>query len=314
MTINLDNPKIAIIIPCYNECLTITKVINDFKHILPNAEVIVVDNNSTDDSFQKAIEAGARVIKEKRQGKGFVINSVLKKIDTDVYVLVDGDDTYPADNVIDLLQPILREEADMVVGQRLSEHADNAFRAFHIFGNKLVCWLINFIFSSNLKDPMSGYRVFTKEVALEIPVVAYGFDVETEMTIQMLYRKFIIKEIQIPYRNRPEGSESKLHTFKDGFLVFRKIFSIARAYKPLAFFGFIGIILVIISISAGFLAIENYNTIQYNYFLALILSSIIGFFTGIIFGAVGIIIHTMNFRILELSNTVIKTRRNELKK
>jgi len=301
-----ENLKTAVIIPCYNEGLTIAKVINDFKQVLPNADIIVFDNNSTDDSYWKAINAGAKVIKEKRQGKGFVVSSMLKKVVADIYVMVDGDDTYPAERVMDLIQPILKEEADMVVGQRLSEFSDKAFRSFHVFGNHLVCGLINLIFSSNLQDPMSGYRVFTKEIALELPVVAFGFDVETEMTIQMLYRKFIIKELPIHYRKRPAGSISKLRTFKDGFLVLRKIFSIARAYKPLTFFGGGGILFVILGILAGIFAISRYNLVQINYILAYLFISIGCFFTGIIFGAVGIVIHTLNFRLLELSSTVIK--------
>jgi len=307
---NISSYNIAVLIPCYNESKTIVKVIHDFKKELPGAQIFVFDNNSDDGSFQLAKNSGATVIREKRQGKGFVVSSMLKTIVAEIYVLVDADDTYPAERVQDLISPVITEEADMVVGMRLSEYSDKAFRSFHVLGNKLVCGLINIIFSSKLQDPMSGYRVFTKEVALEIPVVAFGFDVETEMTIQMLYRKFIIKELPIPYRDRPFGSKSKLNTFKDGFLVLRKIFSIARAYKPLTFFGGAGILFVILSVIVGSLAISQYYIIQYNYILALIFISIFSFFTGIIFGAVGIIIHTLNFRLLELSNTVIKLGQN----
>lgn len=306
----LINEKVVVLIPCFNESMTITKVITDFRNVLPNAKIIVFDNNSTDDTYSKAIEAGAIVIKEKRQGKGFVISAMLRKVSADIYVMVDGDDTYPVDNVIDLIQPILKDEADMVVGQRLSEHSDNAFRSFHIVGNKLVSKLINLIFSSDLKDPMSGYRVFTREVALELPVVAFGFDVETEMTIQLLYRKFIIKEIPISYRNRPLGSVSKLNTFKDGFLVLRKILSISRAYKPLTFFGGSGIFLVLLSLLTGGILFIQINSIQSNLLIILLFFTAICFMSGVVLGAVGIILHTLNFRLLEVSNIIIKSGPN----
>jgi glycosyltransferase involved in cell wall biosynthesis len=308
MNLSDKNLKIAVIIPCFNEALTIGKVINDFRHILPSADIIVFDNNSTDDSLQEAKNARAIVFKEKRQGKGFVVNSMLRKVEADIYVMVDGDDTYPAEKVLDLIQPLLNEEADMVVGQRLSESSDKAYRPFHIIGNRLVCGLINLIFSSGLHDPMSGYRVFTKEIAFELPVVAFGFDVETEMTIQMLYRKFIIKEIPIQYRKRPLGSFSKLSTLKDGFLVIRKIFSIARAYKPLTFFGGSGILFFTLGILVGFIGLSQYFPIQLFNISAYFYLSISLIFIGTILGSVGIVIHTLNFRLLELSSTIIKLR------
>ena len=309
MTLPLDDLKIAVVIPCYNESLTIAKVVGDFKQVLPRAEIIVFDNNSRDESASLAEAAGARVIKEKRQGKGFVVASMLKKVTADLYVMVDGDDTYPAPEVLNLLQPLLREEADMVVGQRLSEYSEHAFRSLHVFGNHLVCWLINLIFNSHLKDPMSGYRVFTHELAQELPVVAFGFDVETEMTIQLLYRKFIIKELPVAYRSRPKGSVSKLRTFKDGFLVIRKIFSITRAYKPLTFFGGIGILLCLASALAFLFAVWQSALLTASWLMIILALAMTGFFTGLIFGAVGVVIHTLNFRLLELSSTVIKSGR-----
>lgn len=306
MKTKTDMLKTAVIIPCFNEGLTIAKVVTDFRRLLPGAEIIVFDNNSTDDSARNAAQAGATVIKEKRQGKGFVVNSMLKKVSADIYVMVDGDDTYPAESVPDLIQPIIDGQADMVVGRRTSAVTDRAYRPFHVAGNRLVCGLINLVFSSNLQDPMSGYRVFTREIALELPVVAFGFDVETEMTIQLLYRKFIIKEVPVSYRSRPEGSVSKLRTFKDGFMVLMKIFSIARAYKPLTFFGGSGILFVLMGILAGVIAINGYNPPLGIAVLVWFFTSMACIFTGIILGAVGIIIHTLNFRLLELSSTVTK--------
>lgn len=306
---DLEQKKIVVLIPCFNEGLTIQKVITDFRNVLPAAEIVVFDNNSTDDTYTKAIHAGVNVIKEKRQGKGAVINSMLKKVTADIYVMVDGDDTYPAESVLDLMAPVLNEEADMVVGQRLSEHSENAFRSLHISGNKLVCKLINLIFSSDLQDPMSGYRVFTRELALELPVVALGFDVETEMTIQLLYRKFVIKELPISYRGRPAGSESKLNTFKDGLRVLYKIFSILQAYKPLTFFGGIGIFLSICGLVIGSLVVREFILYEYIYSVpkAILATGLIT--SAVVSVAIGIILHTLNFRLLELSSNANKMMR-----
>ncbi len=211
-----QKPKIAVVIPCFNEVTTIAKGIRDFKFELPDAKIIVFDNNSTDGSGATARKAGAEVIHEKRQGKGFVVSAILQKVRADLYVMVDGDDTYPAESVHSLIALVRDGLADMAVGQRLSDFTNTAFRPMHYRGNQVICSFINIIFSSSLKDPMSGYRVFNRSVALEIPIVAAGFDVETEMTLQMLYRHFKIVEVEIPYRARPAGSTSKLHTFRDG--------------------------------------------------------------------------------------------------
>ena len=290
----LDQIQVSVLIPCYNENKTIAKVIEDFRAQLPFAKIYVFDNNSSDGSGKIAEQAGSIVIKEKRQGKGFVVDAMLKKVKADIYVMVDGDDTYPAEKVGDLLQPILDETADMVVGKRLTEYTDKAFRPFHVFGNRLVSWSVNQIFSSKLTDPMSGFRVFTREVALELPVVAFGFEIETEMTLQLLYRRFIIKEYPVLYRERPEGSFSKLSTFRDGILVLWKIISIAISYKPLTLFGGAGLIFVM----SGF--ISGRFAPQYG---AIALSAI---FLGVIFGTVGIILHAMNFRLLELTSILSK--------
>lgn len=303
---NTSFPKVAILIPCYNEQKTIVKVISDFRIALPEAEIFVFDNNSTDQSIKLAQDSGAIVIKEKRQGKGFVVNSMFRKIQADFYVMVDGDDTYPAEYINQLLQPLILEEADMVVGHRLVRYSANAFRPLHHIGNRLICKIINSVFSSNIQDPMSGYRAFRRDVVKELPVTAMGFDVETEITLQLLYRKFIIKEIEIPYRERPEGSFSKLKTFSDGFLVILKIFSIIQAYKPLTFFGAIGILLsligfiVISTVLNGFLSDQSVINL-----IKLILATGC-FITGFISIAIGLILHTINVRLLEISNQLSK--------
>ena len=298
--------NIAVLIPCYDEQKTIVKVIRDFRKELPSANIYVFDNNSTDGSYELAVNAGAIVMKEKCQGKGFVINSMLKKVVADIYVLVDGDDTYPAEKVHDLIAPVLDEKTDMMVGQRISDYSQNAFRPLHYSGNKLVCALINLIFSADLKDPMSGFRVFNRIVALELPVVATGFDVETEMTLQMLYRHLKISEIEIPYRERPQGSHSKLNTFKDGIKVLFKIFSIMRSYKPLTFFGGIGLLSALCSVIVGVFIIRNYILYEsYVSVLGAILATALMLF-GIISTTIGIILHTINFRLLELSSNSSK--------
>jgi glycosyltransferase involved in cell wall biosynthesis len=290
---------IAIVIPCYNESQTITKVVHDFHAQLPNALIFVFDNNSTDGSKDLAKKAGDLVKTQTRQGKGFVVASMLQKIQADYYIMVDADDTYPAEYSGALLDPLIEEKADMVVGQRLSEFDKNAFRSFHIFGNKVICGLLNSIFHSKLKDPLSGYRAFTREVALQLPVVASGFDIETELTLQMLYRHLIIEEISIPYRARPSGSISKLSTIKDGLRVLLKIFSILRSYKPLTFFGSLAIVSEVIAIGSGMLILINYlNSGEgINIALAIICSSF--FIIGIYFASIGIIINSLNFRLLE---------------
>jgi len=295
--------NIAVLIPCYNEQKSIVKVIKDFRKELPNASIYVFDNNSTDGSYELAVNAGAIVIKEKKQGKGFVVAAMLQKVQADYYIMVDGDDTYLAEYAHALLEPLIDESADMVVGQRFSQYDKDAFRPLHVFGNKVICKLLNLIFKSNLTDPLSGYRVFTREVALRLPVVASGFDIETELTLQMLYRHLIIKEIPIPYRARPSGSFSKLSTFKDGLRILFKIFSILRSYKPMTFFGSLGILSVLIALGiGGFLIFGESNEV--NIALSIVCSSL--FIIGIFFASIGIILNSLNFRLLEDMSTLEK--------
>lgn len=305
-TIEGSRLKIAVMIPCFNEKNTIKKVVKDFQKELPEADIYVFDNNSTDSSDKIAEDAGAIILIEKRQGKGFVISSMLDKIIADIYIMVDGDDTYPAEKVHELIHPVISGEADMVVGQRLSNYSQNAFRPLHISGNKLVCWLINLVFTSKLKDPMSGYRAFNRAVAMDLPVVATGFDAETEMTLQLLYRHYKIQEVEIQYRDRPKGSYSKLRTFSDGTKVLYKIFSIVQSYKPLTFYGGIGIILALIGIFIGSYVIKEYVLYQYIYSVpkAILATGLI--MVAVISAAIGIILHSLNFRLLEISSNSYK--------
>ena len=245
--------KIAILVPCYNEELTIEKVIKDFKKQLPECEIYVYDNNSKDKTFEIAKQNGAIVKKEYRQGKGNVVRSMFMDIDADIYVMVDGDDTYPAEFVHELIEPIITGEADMVIGDRLSNgtYKNENKRAFHNLGNFMVKTLINKLFSSNINDIMTGYRGFDKKFVKSMPVLSEGFEIETEISIHALDKRFLVREIPITYRDRPEGSFSKLNTFNDGLKVIKTIFTLFKDYKPLVFFSICALALFILGLAVG---------------------------------------------------------------
>jgi len=241
--------KIAVIIPCYNEAKTIEKVIKDYKEALPDADIYVYDNNSTDGTDEIARNAGAIVKYEYRQGKGNVIRSMFRQIDADCYLMVDGDDTYPAENARAMCNLVLNGKADMVVGDRLSStYFTENKRPFHNFGNRIVRLLINKLFNNKIKDIMTGYRAFSFEFVKTFPVLSKGFEIETEMTIHAVDKNFMIKEIPVTYRDRPEGSVSKLNTYKDGFKVLKMIATLFKEYKPFFFFNVVAILLAIISL------------------------------------------------------------------
>lgn len=236
--------KIAILVPCYNESKTIGKVIKDFKDVLPEANIYVYDNNSTDNTAEIAKEAGAIVRHEYRQGKGNVIRSMFRDIKADCYLMVDGDDTYPAEEAVKLVELVLDKGVDMVIGDRLSyTYFIENKRRFHNTGNRLVRFLINFLFHSNVSDMMTGYRAFSPLFAKSFPVLSKGFEIETEMTIHALDKNFLIEEIPVGYRDRPIGSESKLDTVSDGIRVLKTIAALFREYKPFAFFSIIAALL-----------------------------------------------------------------------
>lgn len=247
-----EDKKIAVLIPCYNEAKTIEKVVKDYKEVLPNASIYVYDNNSSDGTDKIAKKAGAIVKYEYRQGKGNVIRSMFKDIDADCYLMIDGDDTYPKENAVEMCNYILEGKADMVIGDRLSStYFTENKRPFHNFGNKLVRWLINTLFKSNVKDIMTGYRAFSYEFVKTFPVLSKGFEIETEMTIHALDKNFLLKEIPVGYRDRPTGSVSKLNTYRDGFRVLKTIARLFKEYKPMIFFGIISSIFFIISLIFG---------------------------------------------------------------
>lgn len=252
--------KIAILLPCYNEAMTIKKVINDFQKELPSADIYVYDNNSTDNTYQIALYEGAIVRKEPRQGKGNVIRQMFFDIDADYYLMVDGDDTYPAEACHDLLTVLKENRADMVIGDRLSNgtYFDENKRAFHDFGNNLVKNSINKLYKANVKDVMTGYRGFNRTFVKSFPVMSSGFQIETEFTIHALDKRFKFVEIPIDYRDRPEGSESKLDTFSDGAKVLMTIFKMFKDYKPLFFFSIWFLVFFVLSILVGIPVITEF--------------------------------------------------------
>lgn len=240
--------KIAVLIPCYNESQTIQKVILDFKSVLPEAIIYVYDNNSSDNTAEIAKASGAVVRHEYRQGKGNVIRSMFRDIEADCYLMIDGDDTYPAEHARDMCDTVLNGKADMVIGDRLSStYFEENKRPFHNVGNVIVRNFINTFFVSNEKidDVMTGYRAFSPLFVKSFPVLSQGFEIETEMTIHALDKNLLITSIPVAYRDRPEGSESKLNTFSDGFKVLLTIFNLYRQYKPFRFFGFVAVLLFV---------------------------------------------------------------------
>lgn len=245
--------KTAVLIPCYNEELTIEKVIKDFKKELPEAQIYVYDNNSKDKTAEIAQKNGAIVKHEYKQGKGNVVRSMFRDIEADIYVMVDGDDTYPAEEVHKLIEPVQNGEADMAIGDRLTNgtYQKENKRHFHEFGNNLVKKAINVAFKTNLKDIMTGYRVFNKIFVKNMPVLSPKFEIETEMSLHALDKKFIIKEIPIVYRDRPEGSESKLNTISDGMKVIKTIVKMFKDFKPRQFFWAFSLLFALIGLIVG---------------------------------------------------------------
>ena len=240
--------KIAVLVPCYNESKTIEKVVTDFKRVLPDAVVYVYDNNSSDGTGEIAARAGAVVRRERMQGKGNVIRRMFREIDADCYIMADGDDTYPAESAPELARLVLEEQADMVVGDRLSStYFTENKRPFHNFGNGLVRASINQLFKSEIKDIMTGYRAFSYAFVKTYPVLSKGFEIETDMTIHAINRNMLVRNVVIDYRDRPEGSVSKLNTYQDGAKVLMTIVRLFKNYKPFAFFGVLALLLALLS-------------------------------------------------------------------
>lgn len=282
--------KIAVLIPCYNESQTIEKVVTEFRQALPEAVVYVYDNNSTDDTAQLAEKAGAIVRQEYQQGKGNVIRRMFRDIDANCYIMVDGDDTYPAEAAPAMVAKVLERNVDMVIGDRLSStYFEENKRPFHNFGNSLVRWSINTLFHTKIQDIMTGYRAFSYQFVKTFPVLSQGFEIETEMTIHAADKNMFMENVIIEYRDRPEGSESKLNTYVDGVKVLATIAGLFRNYKPMAFFGMVSVLLAALGI--GFMLpvlIEYTNTGLVERFPTLIacgfvlLTALISLFSGMI--------------------------------
>ena len=282
--------KIAVLVPCYNEGKTIEKVVTDFKRVLPEAVIYVYDNNSTDGTAEIAAKAGAVVRHEYYQGKGNVIRRMFQEVDAECYLMVDGDDTYPAESAREMADKVLERNVDMVVGDRLSStYFEENKRPFHNFGNSIVRWGINTFFKNDIKDIMTGYRAFSYRFVKTFPVLSKGFEIETEMSIHAIDKNMFVENVVIDYRDRPEGSVSKLNTYSDGIKVIGTIVRLFQTYRPLAFFGTVTAILMVLAI--GFFIpvwityadtgmVPNFPTLIVCGFVAL--ASIQSFFAGLI--------------------------------
>jgi len=292
---NIVGQAIAIIIPCYNEASTICKVVSDFKAVLPEAQIYVYDNNSNDNTAIIARDAGAIVKREYQQGKGNVIRTMFSQIEADVYLMVDGDDTYPSESAKELIQPIIDGIADMTIGDRLSNgtYTQENKRTFHNFGNSLVRFSINHFFNGNLNDIMTGYRGFSRKFVKNFPVMCGGFELETEMSLHALDKRFPIIQVPVVYRDRPEGSYSKLNTIRDGFRVLSTIFNMFKDYRPMVFFGLIAFFLFLLGLASGYPVVIEYARVKYitHVPLAVLASGLE--ISSIIFFACGLILDTI---------------------
>ncbi|MCQ2310840.1 MAG: glycosyltransferase [Paludibacteraceae bacterium] len=302
-----NSTKISVLIPCYNESATIEKVVRDFQDVLPEADIYVYDNNSQDHTDDIALKAGAIVRYECRQGKGNVIRSMFRDIDADCYIMIDGDDTYPAENARQMCDLVLNKGGDMVVGDRLSlSYFKENTRPFHNFGNSLVQKLINWIFHAEVRDVMSGYRAFSRRFVKNFPVMSKGFEIETEMTIHALDKNFLLEEIPIQYRNRPNGSVSKLNTFSDGLKVLMTIARLFCNYKPLLFFSSVTVVFLLVSLGLFVpILIDYFSTGLVPRFPTLIVSGTLALL-GFMFFFCGIILEVITQKHRQLFELLMK--------
>ena len=292
--------RLALLIPCFNERLTIASVVEDFRRHVPEAQIHVFDNNSTDGSAELAAAAGAIVHTVPVRGKGEVVRAMFREVEADVYAMVDADCTYPADRLRDLVAPVAEGRADMVVGTRLEQHGSGSFRPLHVFGNNLMLRTINALFAARLSDVMSGYRVFSSRFVKTMPVLSHEFEIETEMTLHALEHRMPIVEVGVAYGKRPPGSESKLSTFRDGYKVLRTVFHLYKHYRPLAFFGYIGLAFIFAGAIAGVLVtLEFLEKGQVIGVARAVLAVAFGIL-GVMSLATGAILDTVNRRAREL--------------
>ena len=298
-----DTSRIAVLIPCYNEEATVGLVVKQFRAQLPTAAIYVFDNNSNDNTAAYAQAAGARVFFEKRQGKGYVTQTMFRQVDADVYVIVDGDATYPAESVHQLIAPVLAGTADMVVGTRLHPALKSEFRKLNRLGNSLVLFVLNSIFKVKLTDILSGYRAFNRKFVKALPLFGGGFEIETELTIKAIARGYNIIEIPTLLTARPEGSHSKIKFFRDGAIILNTILALFRDYKPLTFFGSLGLLLLLLALVPGLMIlVETTRGGAIRLPLAVIMSGL--GLCGLLSVTVGLILHSIARRSQELEYQV----------
>jgi glycosyltransferase involved in cell wall biosynthesis len=294
------NPRVAILIPCYNEELTIGQVVRDFRQQLPEADIYVFDNNSTDRTVEIAREAGARIFFERRQGKGYVVQAMFRDVEADIYVMVDGDDTYPPGEVHKLIAPIAAGEADMTVGSRLTTRSESEFRVLNRLGNRFFLKTINIIFKVTLSDILSGYRAFSRKFVKNIPIFGGGFETETELTIKALAHGYRIVELPVDLKARPEGSFSKIRIMQDGFVILNSILTLFRDYKPLTFFGTIGLFLILLGLVPGAVVVVEFIKTGLVPRLPSAVLAVGLVLSGLLAIVVGIVLHTIARRFQEL--------------
>jgi glycosyltransferase involved in cell wall biosynthesis len=301
--------QVAVLIPCYNEELTVGDVVRQFRAILPVARIYVFDNNSTDRTSHEARAAGATVVREKRQGKGYVVQSMFQRVEADVYVMVDGDSTYDPAVVDALLRPVLDEEADMAVGSRLHDVSSSEFKNLNRLGNRIFLAVLNAISHVRLTDILSGYRAFSRDFVKNVPLFAGGFQIETELTIRALERRYRVVEIPINLSARPAGSLSKIRHFHDGMLILGMIFSLFRDYKPLTFFGSLGLLFTVAGLVCGVpVVLEFFRTGLVPRLPSAVLA--VGFvLSGMLTTGVGLVLHTTVRRFQELEYQLRTSRR-----
>ncbi len=292
---------ICVVIPCLNEASSIGKVVADFQSALPQATVMVFDNRSGDGSAEVAEAAGATVVRVSKRGKGNVMRDAFDRVKADVYVIVDADDTYAADEAPRLIEPVLTGEADMTVGTRVWLAEPNALTPLHRFGNRLIVWFLNFCFHTRLRDVLSGYRVLSGEMVRELPMLAYGFEVETELTLEALERGFRIREIPITYRARGTGSRSKLSAFRDGTRIVGTIFTLLRDYRPMTFFTAFAGILMAIGLAGGGVVVSGYLRTGLVERLPLAVLAAVLMVLAALFFLTGFIVSAINRRFAEMA-------------
>lgn len=291
-------------IPCYNEALTVQKVVADFHRALPEAEVWVFDNASVDATAQLAVQAGAQVRHVLAKGKGNVVRTMFREVDADIYVMVDGDDTYPASSVRTLIQDVVQGRADMVVGTRLESHDSASFRRFHGFGNRLVRGCISALFGHPVRDVLSGYRVFSRRFVKSMPVLSRGFEIETEMTVFALANGFVLSEQVIEYGTRPDGSESKLNTYRDGMRVLKTILFLFKDMRPLLFFGMLAAVCMASSLGFGAVVINEFARTGVVTHPSTAVLAVAFALVGVVSTATGLILDTVNRRTNEIQRLI----------